>query len=60
MKSRLGKYADSDFPADHTSIIGYGEGRMSTSEAKRIKWCRPEEIFSHPKVFDTIDPDDIL
>lgn len=45
MKSRLGKYTDNEFPNDYTSIIGYGEGRMSINEAKKIKWCRPEEIF---------------
>ena len=60
--SRGGKYTDNMFRASMESIKGFGERRDYTdAQMAEFSWLRPEQFFkSRPKVFDTIDPDDIL
>lgn len=56
-----GKYTDKYFEG-LPAIKGFGERKDYTdSEMADFLWLRPEQFFKGtPKVYDTIDPDDIL
>lgn len=56
-----GKYTDRGFEGV-AAIRGFGERNdYNDKEAADFLWLRPQEFFKRvPKVFDTIDPNDIL
>lgn len=53
----MGKYTDSEFPANSKSINGF----RNNNQFNQIVWKRPEEFLQGSiKVFDKIEPGDIF